>query len=52
MKANSSIACQVEECKNHCNDTQHCTLNSIQIKKHTQEAVTTEQTDCASFCKK
>ena len=49
MKHNSSIGCTVHECKYHCNEDNYCTLNKIEVVKHTAEASSTECTDCGSF---
>lgn len=48
---NSSIACNVNECKFHCTDHNYCTLERIQVTKHTTEATNLENTDCGSFVK-
>ncbi|MCM1989326.1 DUF1540 domain-containing protein [Oceanirhabdus seepicola] len=34
MPKNESIGCTVNECRNHSNDGQFCSLNRIQVKKH------------------
>ncbi|MBU3104525.1 DUF1540 domain-containing protein [Clostridium gasigenes] len=46
---NSSIGCSVPECKFHCKDDNYCTLDNIQVVKHSQEADSIESTDCGSF---
>lgn len=48
-KHNESIGCDVTECKFHCTEDNYCTLNKIQVTKHSTEATTTEATDCGSF---
>lgn len=48
-KHNSSIGCVVQECKFHCSADNYCTLNKIEVVKHTQLANTVESTDCGSF---
>lgn len=52
MKHNSNIGCTVNECKHHCLEDNHCTLNKIEIVKNTSNASCVECTDCASFEKK
>lgn len=49
MNHNSSIGCSVAECKFHCKDDNYCTLDNIQVVKHSQKADTIESTDCGSF---
>ncbi|SFD14333.1 DUF1540 domain-containing protein [Clostridium uliginosum] len=49
MDHNSSIGCNVSECKFHCKSDDYCTLNKIQVVKHTTTANSTESTDCGSF---
>lgn len=48
---NSSIGCEVTECAYHCKDDNYCTLDKIQVVKHSQRADTVECTDCGSFRK-
>ncbi|OFI07033.1 hypothetical protein CLOACE_06200 [Clostridium acetireducens DSM 10703] len=49
MNHNDSIKCVVEECKFHCKDDNYCTLNQIEVVKHTSNANKVENTDCGSF---
>ncbi|MBE1304815.1 DUF1540 domain-containing protein [Clostridium botulinum] len=49
MDHNDSIGCSVHECKYHAQSTDYCTLNKIQVTKHTHEAESVESTDCGSF---
>jgi hypothetical protein len=49
MDHNSSIGCTVSECKFHCSDDNYCTLNKIEVVKHSQITDTVEGTDCGSF---
>lgn len=49
MDHNSSIGCTVSECNFHCKDDNYCTLNKIEVVKHTPNANTVENTDCGSF---
>lgn len=52
MEHNSSIGCIVNECKHHCHDDNYCTLDKIEVVKHTNNADSTECTDCGSFERK
>lgn len=49
MEINSSIECEVDECKYHDGTTEHCTLNKIKVEKNEARATTVESTDCGSF---
>lgn len=49
MEINSSIECEVDECKFHSEATDHCTLDRIKVEKNEEEATTIESTDCGSF---
>lgn len=53
MDHNSSIGCNVTECKHHCKDDDYCTLDKINVVKNNkiQHFVGTNQenTDCGSF---
>jgi len=51
MNHNSSIGCSVSECSFHCKDDNYCTLEKIQVVKHSPKALTVECTDCGSFKK-
>lgn len=51
MEHNSSIGCNVTECRFHCKEDNFCTLNKIDVIKHSRAADTVEQTDCGSFKK-
>ncbi|WP_099189997.1 DUF1540 domain-containing protein [Tepidibacter mesophilus] len=46
---NSSIGCTVDECKYHAKTVQKCSLDEIQVVKHTTNATSKEATDCGSF---
>lgn len=46
---NSSIGCNVTECRHHAKTAQQCSLNHIEVVKHGDAAVTKESTDCGSF---
>lgn len=49
MKHNESIGCTVSECKYHCKDDNFCTLEQIEVVKHTSKARDIQATDCGSF---
>lgn len=51
MNHNSSIGCTVSECKFHCKEDDYCSLDKIQVIKHSPTASTIENTDCGSFKK-
>lgn len=51
MNHNSSIGCSVTECRFHCKEDNYCTLDKIEVVKHSQKADTVEHTDCGSFKK-
>lgn len=51
MNHNSSIGCTVSECKFHCKEDNYCTLDKIQVVKHSATADCSECTDCGSFAK-
>lgn len=47
---NQNIGCTVTECKHHAKTQQYCSLNSINIVKHSGSSITTKEcTDCGSF---
>ncbi len=47
--ANSSIGCNVTECKHHAKSINQCTLTHIEVTKHKNPATCSECTDCGSF---
>ncbi len=49
MTTNRSIGCNVIECKHHAKTESYCSLNHIDVVKHTGTATTVECTDCGSF---
>lgn len=49
MKVNKAIGCTVEECKYHAGTQPYCSLNSIDVVKHTNVSTSEEDTDCGSF---
>lgn len=46
---NKSIRCTVTQCKNHCKDTDYCSLSSIVVGTHESNPTMVECTDCTSF---
>lgn len=46
---NSSIECEVFECKYHSEDKNYCTLDKILVGKNEARASQVESTDCESF---
>ena len=51
MNHNYSIGCTITECTHHCKDDNYCTLDKIEVVKHSAIANTIECTDCGSFKK-
>lgn len=49
MHLNKSISCNVNECKHHGKTEAYCTLDHIDVVKHSLTASTVECTDCGSF---
>jgi len=49
MQQNSSIGCNVTECRFHSKSENYCSLEQIQVTKHESVAKTIECTDCGSF---
>lgn len=49
MEKNPSIKCSVQQCKNHANSENYCTLNAIEVGTHEPDPKVTECTDCLSF---
>ncbi|KAB3525916.1 DUF1540 domain-containing protein [Alkaliphilus serpentinus] len=49
MKVNKSIGCTVNECKYHAKNESFCSLDHINVVKHTNRATNPEATDCGSF---
>lgn len=47
--ANQSIACSVQQCKNHCETQDYCALNKISVGTHEQNPTVPPCTDCQSF---
>ena len=50
--ANTSIKCNVNQCKFHCQDKEYCTLDCINIGTHECNPTKPQCTDCLSFQRK
>ncbi len=50
--ANHCISCSVKSCANHCQTTDYCALDHIQVGTHEPHPSMDECTDCQSFKKK
>ena len=48
-KANESIRCTVNSCKNHCSEGNYCSLNTVQIGTHEAHPTQSQCVDCESF---
>ena len=48
-KANQSIGCDVCSCVHHCQDSNYCGLDSIQVGTHETNPTEIKCTDCESF---
>ena len=48
-KANESIKCTVQQCENHCDSQNYCTLNCITVGTHETNPTVSQCTDCESF---
>lgn len=52
MNKNSSINCNVDDCKYNCNEDKACTLQKINVVKEGSCAQDKQETNCNSFeCK-
>lgn len=47
--ANHSIHCTVQQCKNHCQNEQYCSLKEITVGTHEMNPTVQQCTDCQSF---
>lgn len=47
--ANQSIECTVQQCKNHCQSQNYCSLNKILVGTHENNPTVDQCTDCKSF---
>ena len=50
--ANKSIECTVQQCANHCQGENYCSLNKILVGTHETNPTMDQCTDCKSFRKK
>lgn len=48
-KANESIKCTVQQCENHCDSQNYCTLNCITVGTHETNPTVSQCIDCESF---
>lgn len=48
-KANPSIRCSVEQCRNHCENKEYCALDAISVGTHEPNPTVVQCTDCESF---
>ncbi|MCL2087615.1 MAG: DUF1540 domain-containing protein [Oscillospiraceae bacterium] len=50
--ANKSIGCTINNCINHCQERDYCSLKEIHIGAHESNPTLDECTDCKSFQRK
>ncbi len=50
--ANQCIECTVQQCANHCEDANYCSLERILVGTHELNPTVDQCTDCKSFRKK
>lgn len=48
-KANQAISCTVTSCQNHCDGSDYCSLDHIQVGTHECNPTMDQCTDCQSF---
>ncbi len=48
-KANKSIGCTVHQCANHCDTTNYCALDKVNIGTHEANPSQSQCVDCESF---
>ena len=48
-RANMSIECTINNCKNHCCDCNYCSLDKIKVGTHECNPTKKPCTDCLSF---
>ncbi len=48
-KANESIKCTVQQCANHCQSKNYCSLQCITVGTHETNPTVVQCTDCESF---
>lgn len=46
---NTSVKCTVNECTNHCQDKDYCSLDAVQIGTHESHPTEKQCVDCNSF---
>ena len=51
-RANKSIECTVQQCANHCSDSNYCALDRILVGTHEGNPTMDQCTDYKSFRKK
>ena len=51
-KANRSIECTVQQCANHCQNANYCSLNCVRIGTHENSPSMDQCTDCKSFMRR
>ena len=50
--ANKSIECTVQQCANHCESENYCSLDRILVGTHETNPTVDQCTDCKSFRKR
>ena len=50
--ANKSIECTVQQCRNHCENENYCSLDRILVGTREAHPTVDQCTDCKSFAKK
>ena len=50
--ANKCIACTVNQCRHHCEDSDYCSLDKILVGTHEANPTMDQCTDCKSFLSK
>ena len=50
--ANKSIECTVQQCSNHCENENYCSLDRILVGTHESNPTVDQCTDCKSFRRK
>lgn len=48
-KANRAIECSVQQCTNHCQQENYCSLDTIKVGTHEMNPTVSQCTDCQSF---
>ena len=48
-KANPNIECTVNQCKNHSESSNHCSLERVKIGTHEKDPTVCQCVDCESF---